>query len=264
MGDIFKVVFAQPILNLLVVFYKIYLFIHLPGAFGLAIITLTVLIRLILHPFFKKQIVTAKKMQEMKPHLDKLSQKHKGDAKKLQAEQMRLYQEAGINPASGCLFMIIQIPVFIALYNTLSLFLRTSKANVVEQINHLLYSPSLHISTIDPTFFGLSLTAIPQKAGGVYLIIPAITAVLQYFQAKSSMPGVTPPAPKEEKKIIKEETKKDTASDFQSAMNTQMRYIFPLLIGWFSYTLPAGLSLYWNIFSIFSIIQYQQIHKKKT
>ena len=87
----------------------------------MAIIGLTVVIRLILHPFFKKQLETSKKMQDLKPHLDKLSQKHKNDKKRLQEEHMKLYQQAGINPATGCLFMIIQIPVFIALYNTLSL-----------------------------------------------------------------------------------------------------------------------------------------------
>src|SRR5690348_3630517 len=104
MGAIFYSIFFQPILNLLVAFYKFFLLIHLPGAFGFAIITLTVLIRFLLHPFFKKQIETAKKMQEMKPHLDKLQAKHKDDPKKLQAEQLKLYQQAGINPASGCVF----------------------------------------------------------------------------------------------------------------------------------------------------------------
>ncbi len=261
MGNIFFTVFQQPIVNLLVFFYHIFLAIHLPGAFGFAIIALTVLIRLLLHPFFKRQIETAKKMQDMKPHLDALQKKHKGDAKKLQAEQLRLYQEAGINPASGCLFMVVQIPVFIALYNTLNLFLHSSNAEAIAKINQMLYFPALHITSIDPYFLGLNLTLVPAKAGGVYFILPVITAVLQYFQAQASMP-VTP---KEEKQIVKsaEGTKKETAADFQSAMNTQMKYIFPLLIGWFSYTLPAGLSLYWNIFSIFSIIQYRSIHKKK-
>jgi YidC/Oxa1 family membrane protein insertase len=78
---IFDPFFAHPILNLLVIFYKLFLFVHLPGAFGFAIIALTIAIRLLFQPFFQKQIETAKKMQELKPHLDNLSSKHKNNYK---------------------------------------------------------------------------------------------------------------------------------------------------------------------------------------
>ncbi|EKE15149.1 MAG: hypothetical protein ACD_12C00128G0001, partial [uncultured bacterium] len=117
--NFFNTIFVIPILNLLVIFYKLFLLVKLPGAFGFAIIALTIAIRMLFQPFFKKQIETAKKMQELKPHLDNLSSKHKDDKKQLQAEQLKLYQQHGINPTSGCLVMIIQLPVFIALYNTL-------------------------------------------------------------------------------------------------------------------------------------------------
>src|SRR3972149_1996700 len=177
--NFFTTVFVFPILNLLVLFYKIFLFIRIPGAFGLAIVALTVVIRLILHPFFKQQIETSKKMQDLKPHLDRLSQKHKNDKKRIQEEQMKLYQQAGINPASGCLFMIIQIPVFIALYNTLSLFLLNGNATkIILQINKVLYHPILKIQAIDPWFFGFNLALSPAKAGQwYYYILPLLTAV---------------------------------------------------------------------------------------
>jgi YidC/Oxa1 family membrane protein insertase len=129
--NFFNTVFVFPILNLLMLLYKGFLTLNLPGAFGWSIISLTLLVRLVLHPFFRQQLETAKKIQDMKPHLDKLSHKHKSDPKKLQQEQLRLYQEAGINPASGCVFMIIQIPIFIALYNTLSLFLLNGGAGKI-------------------------------------------------------------------------------------------------------------------------------------
>src|SRR5947208_2287819 len=119
--NIFTNIFVIPTLNLLILFYKGILYLHLPGAFGLAIVALTVFVRLLLHPFFKKQIETTQKMQELKPQLDKLSLKHKKDPKKLQQEQMSLYSQAGINPATGCLLLLIQFPVFIGLYQTLSL-----------------------------------------------------------------------------------------------------------------------------------------------
>lgn len=257
MGQIFNQLFFLPILNLLVVFYKIFLFIRLPGAFGFAIIALTVFVRLILHPFFKQQLETSKKMQDLKPHLDRLSHKHKDDKKRLQEEQMKLYQQAGINPASGCLFMIIQIPVFIALYNTLQKFLLNHGTKVITDINKVVYSSSLHIKSIDPWFFGFNLALTPAKANNlVYLLIPVITAVLQYLQTSA----MTPPAPAPV--VAEKDSKKEDSGDFQKAMNTQMKFIFPLMIGWFSYTLPVGLSLYWNIFSLFSIMQYRKINPK--
>ncbi len=261
--NIFNNLLVFPILNVLVFFYKVFLFIKLPGAFGFAIIALTAFVRLILHPFFQKQLETSKKMQDLKPHLDRISHKHKNDKKRQQEEQMKLFKEAGINPASGCLFMIIQIPVFIALYNTLSLFLLNGgMTKLIGKINGVLYSPALKIQTIDPWFFGINLAVSPSKSGQwYYYAIPLITAVLQYLQTKAMTPAtIAPTAPSPAKAAeSKEEQKKDDSSDFQKAMNTQMKFIFPLMIGWFSYTLPVGLSLYWNIFSIFSIIQYKKL-----
>lgn len=256
--NIFNVIFVFPILNLLVAFYKLFLTISLPGAFGFAIIALTVVIRFILNPFFQKQLETAKAMQDLKPQLDKLSAKYKKDPKKLQMEQMNLYKQAGINPASGCLFLIIQFPIFIALYNTLSLFLTNGAAGkVITEINKVLYFPFLKIQSIDPQFFGFNLALSPASSKTwYYLAIPLLTAFLQYYQVQVS----TPAKPKEIKKLDEKEKEKTNTSDFQSAMQTQMKFIFPLMIGYFSYTLPVGLSLYWNIFSIFSIMQYKSMN----
>ena len=270
--NFFNTVFVFPILNILVSLYKLFSIIRLPGAFGFSIIGLTVLIRLLLHPFFKQQIETAKKMQEMKPHLDKLSKKHKSDPKKLQQEQLRLYQQAGINPASGCLFMIIQIPVFFALYKTLSLFLLNGNlTKIISQINKNLYFSFLKIVSINPWFFGFNLALAPNKAGQWhYYLIPVITGLLQYWQAQVSMPAQSPQTsavdvknnPSSANLPAGKAGATEGKDDFQKAMSTQMKYIMPFMIGWFSYTLPIGLSLYWNIFSIFSIIQYRQMKVK--
>ena len=262
--NLFNTILVIPILNLLVLLFKGFLLLKLPGAFGLAIAGLTVLVRLLVQPFFGKQMQTAKKMQDLKPHLDKLNVKHKNDKQKLQQEQMRLYQEAGINPASGCVFMIIQIPLFIALYNTLSLFLVTPNTQkVIVEINKVLYFSFLKISSIDPYFLGFNLFLSPAKAKmWYYYLIPVITGLLQYFQVTTSTPA---PAvqPKKEETNKKDEKKESTSEDFQKAMNTQMKFIFPLMIGYFSFSLPVGLALYWNIFSLFSIIQSRSINQPK-
>ncbi|MBI3619521.1 YidC/Oxa1 family membrane protein insertase [Candidatus Roizmanbacteria bacterium] len=257
LGSLFHTIFFQPLLNLLVVFYNLFLFIHLPGAFGFAIIALTLFIRLVLNPFFKQNMEMTKKMQDLKPHLDGLSKKHKGDPKKLQAEQMRLYKEAGVNPASGCLFMFIQIPVFLALYQTLQRFLINGYgAKVVAEINKLLYSPNLHIKNIDPMFFGINLALSPSKVHvWYYYLIPLVTGVLQYLQIAATAPSSGSTMVKKE---AAKDDKKEDSQDFQKAMNTQMKIMFPLMIGYFAYILPVGLSLYWNIISLFSIMQYRK------
>ncbi|MGB3019739.1 MAG: YidC/Oxa1 family membrane protein insertase, partial [Microgenomates group bacterium] len=118
--NFFNDIFVIPILNILVAIYAGLHALGLPGAFGLAIVALTVGIRFLLHPFFKQQIHTARKMTEIKPHLDRLQAQHKKDPKRLQQEQLLLYKEHGLNPASGCLFLIIQMPIFIGLYSTLN------------------------------------------------------------------------------------------------------------------------------------------------
>ncbi|MFA6532711.1 MAG: YidC/Oxa1 family membrane protein insertase [Patescibacteria group bacterium] len=268
--NLFNTVFVIPILNLLVVFYKIFLFIRLPGAFGFAIISLTIAIRLLFQPFFQKQIETAKKMQELKPHLDNLSAKHKDDKKQLQAEQLKLYQQHGINPTSGCLVMIIQLPVFIALYNTLNLFLLNGQsAKTILAINKVLYFSALKIESVNSWFFGLDLVKSPKAAGvWYYLLIPLITGILQYFQAQASMPATSGDKTsavglsKKSGQTAEVDKKSDGGGDFQKAMNTQMKYMFPILIGWFSYSLPIGLALYWNIFSIMGIMQYRKVNNK--
>ena len=254
----FNSLFVIPILNILVLFYSALVFIKLPYAFGFAIIALTVLIRFVLQPFFNQQMQTARKMQDIKPEMDAIVKKHKGDKKALQQAQLKLYQQAGINPAAGCLFMVVQIPVFIALYQALLLFLQNgNSAKVISEINSVLYFPAIHITSIDPNFFGLNLAISPSTAGNpLYFLVPAVTALLQYYQVKVSTPQTQPNV-----KAI--EKKSDTGADFQKAMSTQMKYVFPLLIGWFAYTLPVGLSLYWNVFSLFSIIQYRNLNKEK-
>ena len=277
----FETIITQPILNALVALYTAFTTLGIPGAFGFAIITLTAAIRLALFPFFKQQIESQKKLADLKPKMSDLEKLHKDDKTRLQQAQMDLYKEHGINPASGCLFAIVQIPVFFGLYQTLNSFVTASgNAKLIADINKVLYSPSIAITKLDPTFFMYNLAQAPNahrlvefstKAGFAfqpqnlayahYLLIPLITGALQYYQALATLPPTAPkaPSPEPEKKEMTETGDKKASpsfsDDFQQAMNTQMKYFFPLMIAFFSYTLPVGLSLYWNIFSIFSILQ---------
>lgn len=261
---LFNQLLLWPILNSLIVFYKAFSFLHLPGAFGLAIIAITVLIRLLLSPIFSSQLKSAKKMQELKPRMDELTKKYGQDKTRLQQEQLRLYREAGVNPAAGCLPLLLQMPVFIALYNVFWQILSTNDLDkVIGEINKIVYSPLLQVAKIDFSFFGINLADKPsswQTAGWWLLMVPVATAILQWYQTKTMMPTtqktpVSTPA-KSGATAGKEE-------DMTKIMQTQMSILFPLMIGWFAFSFPVGLSLYWNTFSVLGIIQQTKKKNEK-
>lgn len=259
MGYFFTQFLIRPIVNILLFFYQILSWLKVPGAFGFSLIGLTLFIQAILYPFFRQQREMAKKIEKLRPQLEKLSEKHKNNKKKLQEEQLKLYQQMGVNPASGCLFALVQIPVFYGLYSVLSRFLingGVGEKKILDAINQLVYFNFLRIkSAIDPWFFGFNLAVSPREYhqfGPHYLLVPIITGLLQYWQV--SVTGRVQQATIPSKKDKKGE--KQDSEEMQKIMATQMRFIFPFMIGWFSYSLPVGLSLYWNLFSISNIIQY--------
>ncbi len=256
--NIFEVLFVLPILNVLLAFYKVLEIFHIPGVLGFSIVFLTVIVKLILHPLLKNQFRTAQKMKELQPKLSALSKKHKKNPKRLQEEQMKLYKQHGVNPAAGCLVGIIQIPVFFGLYQTLLFFLGKNATVVIKKINEMVYFSFLKISNIDPWFFGFNLAISPKSSGEwYYLFVPVITAVLQYYQAEATTMTQVPKAM--DKKNPKKDKDKKEEGDFQKAMSMQFKFFLPLMIAYFSYTLPVGLSLYWDIFSLFTILQYKHI-----
>lgn len=255
----FNVVLVIPILNILLLLYSLFSFLKFPGPLGFSIIALTLLINFLLLPLTKKQKIMTQKLNELKPALDKLAKKYKNDKSKLQQEQLKLYQSAGVNPGVGCLLPFIQIPFFIALYQVLSLFLIDHKGiNIVENINQVVYFSFLKIKSIDSLFFGFNLALSPQKAGvWYYFFIPLITALLQYFQVNLMTPKIEKSI---DEKNQEEKDKEDKNSeDIQKMMNIQMKFFMPAFIAWISYTLPVGLALYWNVYSIFNIIFYKKI-----
>jgi YidC/Oxa1 family membrane protein insertase len=261
-GSLFHNVLYVPIINLLVLLYHAINLIHVPYALGFAIIVLTIVIRLILYPLMASQLKASKKMQELNPHLKNLKEKHKNDAKKLQEETMRLYKEHGVNPAAGCLPVLIQLPLIWALYAALQLIVKPGMVTL-KTINAMLYSPSLKLTQPwDANFFGLPLAQTPSHLlttiGPAVLLIPVLTGLFQFIQSKMMFSTATKP---EDKKLskVKPASGEKKNDDFATAFQSQSMYIFPLMIGFFSYGFPIGLSLYWNTFTIFGIIQQYRI-----
>ena len=257
--DIFNLIFFGPVVNLLVLIFQGLSSLHIPGALGFSIMILTVAIRILVWPFMASQIKATKKMSDLKPHLDELKVKHKDDKQALAKAQMDLYKAHGVNPAGGCLPAVIQIPVFIALYQSIINILPGSNGHL-DRINSLIYFPALKLpSSLDPNFLGINLGVKPSdfaSHGFLLLLIPLVTAVLTFIQSKMTLPKPVKTYPSDNPKEKKE---KESVEDSMGAVQSQMVYMMPLMIGYFAFTFPVGLAIYWNTYTILGIIQQHKI-----
>jgi YidC/Oxa1 family membrane protein insertase len=253
-GDLFNHLLIYPLINVQVFIYDVLHALHIPYAAGFSIIGLTILIRLILYPLTNRQLKTSLKMQKIAPHVSNIKEKHKGDSKRIQEETMKLYKEHGVNPAAGCLPTLIQLPILLGLYRVLNNLVHLNPNQMVHYINGIVITP-LHITAPwDPYFFGIPLGQSPHQILHtlpiVAIAVPVITGILQFAQSKMMIPS-TPRVPATNSKKSNE--------DFSTAFQKQSVYLFPVMIGFFSFNFPFGLSLYWNTFSIFGIIQQYKI-----
>lgn len=247
--NILDVLFLQPFLNVIVGIYQLLISAGVPYSLGFSIILLTILIRFMLFPFMQQSLKQQKKMQEMVPDINKLKEKYKNNPQKMQMEQMALFKARGVNPASGCLLLLIQLPILISLYQVL---LKVVYVKTPNEINTFLYTDALNLNHLwDTSFFGLSLAKTPAELvtqfGPALFLIAIVTGLLQFIQSKMMM------APASDK--AKQPPKKKGEPDFASVFQTQTLYLLPLFVGFFAHTLPFGLSLYWNTLTIFGIIQ---------
>lgn len=258
---IFNTLFYGPIVNLMVAILKILEIGNIPGALGFSIIILTILIRVVIWPFTGAQVKSAQKMVALKPHLDELKRKHQDNKAALQQAQMALYKEHGVNPAAGCLPTLVQFPIIIALYQVIINVFTHQGNEGAEKINNLLYHPWLHLDKLPDTFFfGIDLAGKPSDfitVGAWLLLIPVVTAALTFVQSKMMMPVKSLSHHKDEKP--KEVKEKAGMEDAMASMQTQMMYLMPVMIGYFAFTFPIGLAIYWNTFTIMGIVQQYKI-----
>ncbi|OGZ18978.1 MAG: hypothetical protein A2175_01465 [Candidatus Nealsonbacteria bacterium RBG_13_42_11] len=231
----FNKILYEPLLNALVFLYQ-----YLPGHdFGIAIIVLTALIRVVLYPFMIKSIKSQKAMSELQPKIQEVQEKYKNDKEKQTKEIMALYQKEGVNPFGGCLPLLIQLPVLIALYQVFWKGLRPEAMG-------LLYSFIPNPGTINPSFLGI----INLAQGN--MILAVLAGLTQFFQSKMMMA-----------KNKKTDKKTDQMSRFSDVMQKQMLYFFPIFTVLFLWKLPSAIGLYWIVTSLFSILQQYLILKPK-
>ncbi len=254
-GDIFNALFLGPVINLLVLILRILQSINLPGALGFSIIILTILVRILVWPFMSKQLKSAQIMAKLKPELDSLKKTHEGDKQALSKAQMELYKQHGVNPAGGCLPTLIQFPVLIALYQSIFALFNNNQQGL-DHINNLLYIPSWHLtSPPDPNFLGFNLTHKPSEfsqVGYLVLLVPLLTALLTFIQSKMMSPQPIKEYPSDSPKEKKE---KESSEDAMSAVQSQMIYMMPIMVGYFAFQFPVALAFYWNTLTLVGIFQ---------
>ncbi len=217
--------------------------------FGLAIILFTILIRIITWPLNAQQMKSAAAMQELQNDKEwqAVQKKYAKDREKLAQEQMRFYREKGINPFGSCLPTLIQFPIIIALYQSITRALGSTPLDLLK-LSRGLYS-FLDASTVIPlnsNFLWMNLgqpEGIPLPFEISFLpygfpLLAIIVAITTYVQAKLTMPASPNPG------------------DQTAAMSSMMSIYMPLMLGYFSLTFPSGLSVYFITSNVLGIVQY--------
>jgi len=225
-GDIWNLIAMQPMINTLIVLTN-YLF----NSFGLAIIALTIVVNVLMYPLTMKQIRASKAMQDLQPKIAELQKKYAKDKEKLAKEQMRMYKESGVSPAGCLLPLVIQMPIWIALFQSIMRVMAVIPENLVG-LSQYLYSWPVVYSTLPLTneFLWLNLAT-----GNIFLAL--LVGGTMWVQQKMVM---TP-----------------TADPRQQTQSTMMLWMMPIMFAWLTMTFPSGLALFWVTSNVIRIsIQY--------
>ncbi|MGH3390222.1 MAG: membrane protein insertase YidC [Actinomadura sp.] len=217
-------------------------------AWGGSIILLTVLMRLLIFPLFVKQIHASRKMQELNPQVQALRKKYKNDKQRMNQEVMKLYQEAGANPLSGCLPLLVQMPIFIGLFNVLNKMANAKEGNGSHGISAELVHSAQHADIFGASISTRFLDAWQiQNVSGIVVcgIAVLISSTTTYFSVRASM-ARTPAM--------------DESNPMASAQK-MMVYLAPLF-GLFGLGFPLGVLMYWVTTNSWTLAQTHWIHKR--
>ena len=221
--NVWDLIVMQPVINVLIVMTH-----YLGNNFGLAIIALTVIVNLAIWPLSRKQMHAQKAMQELQPKLQELQKKYGKDRTQMAQEQMRLYREAGMSPAGCMLPMLIQMPVWIALYQSIMLALAVSPEGLLNLARFLYSWPVVYsILPLSKDFLWLDL-AKPD------LTLALLVGATMWLQQKMSTPTAADPR--------------------QQAQSQMMLWMMPLMFAFLALSFPSGLSLFWVASSVVRIV----------
>ncbi|MDP2664162.1 MAG: YidC/Oxa1 family membrane protein insertase [bacterium] len=232
--SVFNTILYQPLFNALVFLYQ-----YIPGRdFGIAVIALTLIIRIVFYPLMAKSIKSQKVMSEIQPKVQEIQKKYKDDKEKQAKETMALYQKEKVNPFGGCLPLLVQLPILIALYQVFWKGLQPESMG-------FLYSFVPNPGAIDPTFLGIVNLAEAS------IVLAIVAGISQFFQTKMLMPNMKQSVPQG-----------GQMAQFSGMMQKQMLYFFPILTVFILWRLPSAIGIYWIVTAIFTILQQYLVTKK--
>ena len=233
-SSLFHTVFYNPIYNALVALVAL-----IPGSdAGIAVILVTVVIRLILLPFSLSAARTQHAMKSLEPKIKELKERYKGDKEKEALETLSLYREAKVNPFASILTVLIQIPVLLALY----FVFYYEPFSTINAARLYSFTPTPDVVSLE--FLGLiSVT-------GKSIVLAFLAGLSQYFQAHLALSGTMKPS-----------GTKSMQNDFQKVMGAQLKYVFPFIIAVISYTTSAAIALYFVTTNIAGVLQELHIRR---
>lgn len=235
MNYIFQTFFYQPIFNILVAIYD-----FIPGHdIGVAIILLTILIKLALLPLSKQSIKSQKSLQDLQPKIDEIKAKYVNNKEAMGRAMMDLYKQEKVNPFSSCLPLLIQLPFLWAVFKV---FRNGFSSDALNMVYSFIHRPEI----INPISLGLVDLSKPN------VVLAILAGAAQFWQAKMMIT---------KRPEVKGNGAKD--EDMMAIMNKQMLYIMPVLTVFIGFTFPGGLALYWFITTILTALQQMYIFKKK-
>ncbi len=232
--SVFNEIIFRPLLNALIFLVDI-----IPGdELGFAIIFLTLVIRFALYPLSYKALKSQKQMSALQPKIKEIQKKYKDDKQKQSEEMMKFYKENDINPFSGCLPFLIQLPILIGLYRV---FLSELNGGELTGLYSFVSAPE----NINNMFLGLVNLTEPS------LILAVLAGFSQFILSKMTF-------------SLKKKTgaSKNDKPDFQNVMGKQMTYVLPVITVFIAQSFPSGLVLYWLTTTLFSLAQQLIINRK--
>lgn len=258
--NIFELLIIQPIFNLLIGIYSI-----VPGGdFGISLIIFTILVRLALFPLVKKQLHQTKAMKKLQPKLAKIKAEAKGDKQLESAKMMDLYKEHGVNPFRSILILLIQLPIFIALYQVIRIFTQHRDEigeftygfmRNLEPVQRLIENPD----KFNEKLFGVIDLTQPAFSHGTVnfaiLVIVLIAVIAQYYMSRQLMPQT------ESKKGFREimaeaaEGKSTDQSEMNALISGKMSRVLPFLMLFIMSGLPGALVLYYAVSNLVAVAQ---------
>lgn len=223
---IWDTIILSPMINFLVILSQ-YLF----NSFGLTIIVLTLIIRLLMYPLTIKQLQASKAMQSLQPKLAELQKKYAKDKEQFAREQMRLFKESGVSTAGCATSMLVQLPVWIALYQSIIRVLAVAPEDFLELSRHLYpsWSQVFSLVPLESKFLWLDL-AVPDK----WMILSILVFGTMWVQQKMTTPTTTDPK--------------------QQSQAQLMLWTMPLMFAIWTLTFPSGLALYWVVSNVIGIV----------